>query len=147
MLDDGTHIKKLTVPHTLGGRLAKEGNPAADRHPDRARLLRVLGTPSVPEFDRWEERAVAGHRYVLSTDGVLNALTADDLRTALEALRGVPPELAARTLIDTVLNRRDRQQLDNLTVVIADVSQKVDNSRSSSSAGADSAGRQLAIGR
>jgi pSer/pThr/pTyr-binding forkhead associated (FHA) protein len=147
--DDGSHIKTLTVPHTLGSRLARDGNPLADRHPDRARLLRVLGMPSVPEFDQWEERAVAGHRYVLSTDGLLNAMNTDELNAALVKLRGVRPEQAARILIDAVLHgsAAARKALDNLTVVIADVSQRVDSSRSLPAAAADSTQHQVAIRR
>lgn len=131
LLDDGKHIKTLTVPHTLGGRLASEGNPAAARHPDRARLLRVLGTAAVPEFDQWEQRAVVGHRYVLSTDGVLNAMSEDELHEALVQLRGVRPDAAAKILVDSVLqgSNANRSKLDNLTVVIADVRQSVDNSQ------------------
>lgn len=149
LLDDGNHIKTLTVPHTLGGRLAREGNPAAARHPDRARLLRVLGMPSVPEFDQWEERAVIGHRYVLSTDGILHAMSADELNDALVQLRDVRPERAARILVDVVLHSSStaRSRLDNMTVIIADVSQKVDNSRSDPSEGAHSPQRHAAIER
>ncbi|WP_083888183.1 FHA domain-containing protein [Nocardia asiatica] len=121
VLDSGTHIRELTVVHTYGRELAEKHHPEASRHPDRGRLVRGIGLEDA-QPDLWEEEAVVGHRYVLSTDGILRALGSRRLTEALIKLRQHPPQTAADTLI-SLAQQSDvpPEALDNLTVAIADV--------------------------
>ncbi|WP_162958262.1 FHA domain-containing protein [Nocardia yunnanensis] len=122
ILDDGVQLRELTVPHTLGAQLARKDHPEARRHPERGRLLRGIGLPDAAP-DLWCENAVAGQRYILSTDGIVKALGPNRLAAALAGLRHNDPPVAAAALIDLALRSTGiaPQQMDNLTVVIADV--------------------------
>jgi serine/threonine protein phosphatase PrpC len=118
VVDDGMRIRTLTVPHTLGAKMGGDAD-----HPERARLLRAIGLPNTAEVDVWEERAVAGHRYVLSTDGLLDALGQEVLYAAIRELRGLPPQNVADSLVQLGCQQSQVPEgsLDNLTVVVADV--------------------------
>ncbi|GAA1028181.1 hypothetical protein GCM10009557_12310 [Virgisporangium ochraceum] len=124
IVDDGVRLTVLTQPHNLGGQLAAEGNPAAGRHPERDRLVRAFGLPE-SQSDAWTHRAAAGNRYILTTDGIPTALGPDRFIRALGALRRRTPHDAARALIDVAGREAviPPGDIDNLTVVIADVVQ------------------------
>jgi serine/threonine protein phosphatase PrpC len=123
VLDDGIQLRPLTTAHTLGAQLASRGNPASARHPDRDRLLRAIGLHKMGSVDSWNERAVIGHRYVLTTDGLTKALSFDQFARLLQRKRGTSPQHLAESLV-TAASRTARipaSDIDNLTVVVADV--------------------------
>lgn len=123
IVDDGTQLRHLTTAHTLGSHLASQGNPASARHPERARLLRAIGLHKVADVDAWDERAVLGNRYVLSTDGLIDALGIDQFTRLLLRMRGTDPQQTAAILVDLGLegSRVPAEEVDNLTVVVADI--------------------------
>jgi serine/threonine protein phosphatase PrpC len=123
LVDDGTQIMQLTTPHTLGAELARQGNPASAHHPERAGLLRAIGLHDNTETDIWSQPALIGSRFILTTDGLINALGLKKLFRHLEEMRGDAPEQVAETLIGRALRHPagSAAALDNLTVVVADI--------------------------
>jgi len=122
LVDDGTQIRQLTTPHTLGAELARQGNPASAHHPERAGLLRAIGLHDRTEADMWSQPALIGSRFILTTDGLINALGLKKLFRYLEQMRGDDPEQVAEALIGRALQHpADSAALDNLTIVVADL--------------------------
>jgi len=121
LLDDGIRLRLLTTAHTLGAHLSSQDNPASKHHPDRSRLLRALGMNRNADVDSWDERAMAGHRYVLSTDGLVNALGMDRFGECLVQARGRVPQEVADLLVDAGLKAGRDKTIDNLTIVVADI--------------------------
>lgn len=121
LLDDGIRLRLLTTAHTLGEYLSSQDNPASKHHPDRSRLLRALGMNKNADVDSWDERAVVGHRYVLSTDGLINALGMDRFGECLVQARGRDPQEVADLLVDAGLREGHTKTVDNLAIVVADI--------------------------
>jgi protein phosphatase len=121
LLDDGIRLRLLTTAHTLGARLSGQDNPASKHHPDRSRLLRALGMNKNADVDSWDERAMIGHRYVLSSDGLINALGMDRFGECLVQARGFDVQQVADLLVDAGLKEGRAKTLDNLTIVVADI--------------------------
>ncbi|MDQ3403867.1 MAG: protein phosphatase 2C domain-containing protein [Actinomycetota bacterium] len=113
-------IQVLTSAHTLAAELVSAGHLTEEegaRHPNRAALVRAVGMESSIRPDVWERPAVAGDRYLLSSDGLTDALGAD-LSTWLDRLRTADATQCAETLVRSACEAGAR---DNVTVVIADV--------------------------
>jgi serine/threonine protein phosphatase PrpC len=123
LVDDGIQIRQLTTPHTLGAELARQGNPASAHHPERAGLLQAIGLHDKTEADMWSQPALIGSRFILTTDGLIDALGLKKLFRYLEQMRGDDPEQVAEALIDRALQHPagSTAALDNLTVVVADI--------------------------
>ena len=121
LLDDGIRLRLLTTAHTLGAHLGSQDNPASKHHPDRSRLLRALGMHKDADVDSWDERAVAGHRYVLSTDGLIDALGMDRFGECILQARGRDPQDVADLLVDAGIEEGRAKSIDNLTIVVADI--------------------------
>jgi serine/threonine protein phosphatase PrpC len=123
MVDDGVQVRRLTEAHTVGARLAMDGNPAAENHPDRARLVRAIGLTPQVESDLWHEPATTGQRFVLSTDGLVQTLGLREFTRLVAECREFDPQLAANTLLRAGLVKANKPDIviDNLTVVVADV--------------------------
>ncbi|MBH0775507.1 FHA domain-containing protein [Nocardia bovistercoris] len=121
LVDDGFELRELTVAHTFGKELAIKNHPEAGRHPDREKLVKGIGLED-GKPDLWEERAIVGHRYILSTDGILRALGRRQLIESLANVRHQPPQMAAETVI-ALAQQSDLppEVLDNMTIAIADV--------------------------
>ena len=82
-------------------------------------LSRVLGVfPEPAEVDTWEYEAVAGHRYLLTSDGLTGELTDEEIAEVLRSFE--EPADAAGELVQQANDRGGR---DNITVVVADISQ------------------------
>jgi serine/threonine protein phosphatase PrpC len=123
MMDDGIRLRLLTTAHTLGAHLSNRDNPASKHHPDRSRLLRALGMHKDADADTWDERAVPGNRYVLTTDGLIDALGMDRFSECVLSMRGSDPQQLADRLVDSGLRASGipAKGIDNLTVVVADI--------------------------
>jgi serine/threonine protein phosphatase PrpC len=123
MMDDGIRLRLLTTAHTLGAHLSNQDNPASKHHPDRSRLLRALGMHKDADADTWDERAVPGNRYVLTTDGLIDALGMDRFSECVLGMRGSDPQQLADRLVDSGLRASGipAKGIDNLTVVVADI--------------------------
>ncbi len=82
-------------------------------------LSRVLGVfPEPAEVDTWEYEAVAGHRYLLTSDGLTGELTDEEIAEVLRS-SGEPADAAG----ELVRQANDRGGRDNITVVVVDITQ------------------------
>lgn len=123
LVDDGVRIRQLTSPHTLDVELIRQGSPSALHNSERSRLARAIGFAETSEIDSWSEPALIGMRFILTTDGIINALGVKRLLRSLERLRNDPPQRVA----DAVISFAEQDfadsavPLDNLTMVVADV--------------------------
>lgn len=104
---DHTVIEELHV----GGLLSEE---EMKRHPDKARLLKAVGGPRPPSITLGEETALAtGDYLLLCTDGLWEALTADELSGFLKYKsleEGVEEMLLAA-------ENRMKKKADNLSAI------------------------------
>ncbi len=83
-------------------------------------LSRAIGVfPESPEVDTWEYEAVAGHRYLLSSDGLTNEL--DDAEIAKVLIDYSDPAEASEEL---VRRANEHGGKDNITTVVADLSKR-----------------------
>ena len=132
LVDDGTQIRQLTTPHTVGAELARQGNPASVRHPERGGLLHAIGLHDKTEADAWSEPAVIGSRFVLTTDGLIDALGLKKLFRYLEQMRGDDPQQVADAVITYALRHTadSMASLDNLTIVVADIVEQLASEQS-----------------
>jgi serine/threonine protein phosphatase PrpC len=123
LVDDGARIRQLTSPHTLGSELFRQGSPGAVRNSERSSLARAIGFAETSEVDTWSEPALAGNRFILTTDGLVNALGFKRLLRSLERVRGDTPQHAADSIIGNARKHfaESAASLDNLTVVVADI--------------------------
>ncbi|CRK61765.1 Serine/threonine phosphatase PPP [Alloactinosynnema sp. L-07] len=111
---------RTTQGHTLAAELVAAGHltpEEATRHPHRAALVRAVGLDGEIEPDLWTRPATIGDRYVLSSDGLTDAL-GDTVEDRLAELAAVSPKDCAAALVRLALAADAR---DNVTVVVADV--------------------------
>lgn len=111
------HVLSRTRDHTVieelhvGGLLSEE---EMKRHPDKARLLKAVGGPRPPSITLGEETALAtGDCLLLCTDGLWEALTADELSGFLKYKsleEGVEEMLLAA-------ENRMKKKADNLSAI------------------------------
>ncbi|PPK65864.1 FHA domain-containing protein [Actinokineospora auranticolor] len=117
----GLHIGDGTVIVQLGAEL----EDLVEAHSSTAvgsgaggKLLRAVGLDETIRPDRWDRPARLGQRYLLASDGLVNALGHQPLRRALVRLRADEPRECVRRLLELA----DRAgAADNVTVVVADV--------------------------
>jgi protein phosphatase len=111
----GGVLTLLTHDHTWVRSLVDDGRltpEEAAEHPDRARLVRALGTG---EPDVHQRRAVPGDRYLLCTDGVATVL---DEATLHRELGGDSPSEAVEGLLAAV---RSAGAPDNAACAVLDL--------------------------
>ncbi|UWR21188.1 PP2C family serine/threonine-protein phosphatase [Sulfitobacter sp. S190] len=114
---DGT-LRQLTADHSVVADLVALGElswPEARHHPQRHVVKRAVGAQANLDLGTVTGTLRQGDRYVLSTDGLHNAL---DLEAILGDLRDTPSEEVAETLLKAAL---DGEGEDNITVIVIDV--------------------------
>ena len=115
LVRDGT-TTQLTHDHTLAEELARRGAVApgeVEGHAQRHVLTRALGVAEAIEVDSADEALRSGDTLVLTTDGLHNAVPAEELGLVVRAA----PDLdhACRTLVGLA---NARGGMDNATVVV-----------------------------
>jgi protein phosphatase len=121
LLQTGARTETLTREHTLATELVEARQMSAREMrmlPERGTLLRAIGLSDEIAADFWRREAMPGDRYVLASDGLLNALGMEDVQKALRALRAFGPDVCAHELVNNALRVRAS---DNVTVVVADI--------------------------
>lgn len=114
----GDHLDQLTIDHSevqellIGGVITPE---QAQVHPRRNIITRALGSDPLPVADRWLVPAVAGDRYLLCTDGLVNELSEERISDLLAI---ADPQAAASALVAEADEAGGR---DNITAVVIDV--------------------------
>ncbi len=115
----GGELIQLTNDHSVAEELVARGElteAEAAVHPHRHILTRALGVGPEVEVDAWEIHPVQGDRYLLSSDGLTNEISADRLATALA--RTADPQDVAEALVRMA---NEHGGNDNITVVVVDV--------------------------
>lgn len=115
----GGVLTQVSDDHSLVGDLVRAGELTRDeasRHPQRNILTRALGIEVEVMVDTWELVPVAGDRYVLCSDGLVNEV---DDATMADLLAGTPdPQDAANALVEVAVATGGH---DNVTVMVVDV--------------------------
>lgn len=125
LLNSNGVVRALTHAHvaSYGAERSRDAFAPYDHELDFA--LGDVRSRAVPE--EWAEVAVAGDRYLLTTDGLIKAYGSDArhvLESALtnrELLRLSPRQVAERILSDARTSVEPGQKLDNITVVVVDI--------------------------
>lgn len=115
----GDHFTQLTFDHSLVAELTRAGQlteEEAARHPQRNVLTRALGVDSEVAVDRWVFPAVAGQRYMLCSDGLVNEVSDEAIESALRSIEN--PSSVADELVHMANDAGGR---DNVTVLVVDV--------------------------
>jgi PPM family protein phosphatase len=124
----GGELKQITADHTFVQRLVDSGRITVEEaavHPRRSVLMRVLGdVDATPEIDTMVERAEAGDRWLVCSDG-LSSYVPEDRITAALASDGDAEEVADRLVKESL----DQGAPDNVTVVVVDIDGTGDSAR------------------
>ncbi len=118
LLRDG-ELFRITDDHTYVQSLVDEGKLSPEEaasHPQRALLVRALGSPGQAQVDISLRSAAAGDRYLLCSDGLSAVVDQAAIRSALEA--AAEPEQVVQQLIDLAYGAGAP---DNIACVVADV--------------------------
>lgn len=110
----GDTLLRLTRDHTIVEEMRRIGlvdQAGAERHSRRHLLTRTIGGDATVRVDVSSGPVQAGDCFVLTTDGIYEHLTPEDVRDAFTSL---PPSAAAAACVDDA-NRRGGY--DNLTVL------------------------------
>ena len=125
LMSDG-ELTQVTEDHSLVATLERQGRLSraeAAVHPQRNILTRALGIDANVMVDSWEILPVIGDRYLICSDGLFNEV--DDNRLAATLRRLADPSEAARELVRLANEAGGR---DNITCVVVDVVEVVDDS-------------------
>jgi len=110
----GQAVRQLTTDHSLAGELARRGAPVeTEAHAQRHVLTRVLGTAPDVEIDCVPAALSAGDVLVLTTDGLHNAVPAEEIGAVVRA--APDPEDACRTLLGLA---NARGGVDNASAIV-----------------------------
>lgn len=112
-------LARLTTDHTVVAELLRHGEllaEVADTHPHRNVLTRAVGVGPRVEADYAGVSCDRGDRFLLCTDGLVDALPDKDLRAGLAA--GGEPRAAAESLVASAVGRGAE---DNVTAMVVDV--------------------------
>jgi len=115
----GGQLRRATVDHSYVQELVSTGHITeheARSHPRRNIVTRALGIEPTVRVDTWVLPFVAGDRYVLCSDGLVDEVDDTDIATIL--LSTPDPEAAADALVAAANANGGR---DNVTVVVVDV--------------------------
>ncbi|WP_345038154.1 Stp1/IreP family PP2C-type Ser/Thr phosphatase [Streptomyces sannanensis] len=118
LLRDGL-LTQITQDHTWVQRLVDEGRiteEEATTHPQRALLMRALGSGDHVEPDLSIREVRAGDRYLICSDGLSGVVSHQTMEEALASYQG--PQETVQELINLALRGGGP---DNITVIIADV--------------------------
>ncbi len=110
------HLEQLTDDHSYVAELVRRGQIEPDEaavHPYRNMLTRAVGVGETVEVDRWVIEPVAGDRYLLCSDGLVNEV--DDTEIAATVGAAADPSEIAGRLIELANSHGGR---DNITVVV-----------------------------
>ena len=114
-----TDMTQISDDHSLVAELTRAGQlteAEAAHHPQRNVLTRALGVDDEVAVDRWVFPVLAGERYLLCSDGLINEVS--DLAIEHILRQAAEPEQAAERLVDMANASGGR---DNITVVVVDV--------------------------
>ena len=115
----GGQLRRVTIDHSYVQELVSTGHITeyeARSHPRRNIVTRALGIEPNVRVDTWVLPFVAGDRYVLCSDGLVDEV--DDLEIAELLLTNPGPQAAAEALVTAANGHGGR---DNVTVVVVDV--------------------------
>ncbi|MDF3300974.1 Stp1/IreP family PP2C-type Ser/Thr phosphatase [Streptomyces tropicalis] len=118
LLRDGV-LTQITQDHTWVQRLVDEGRiteEEATTHPQRALLMRALGSGEHVEPDLSIREVRAGDRYLICSDGLSGVVSHQTMEEALASYQG--PQETVQELIQLALRGGGP---DNITVIVADV--------------------------
>ncbi|MDO0926819.1 Stp1/IreP family PP2C-type Ser/Thr phosphatase [Streptomyces sp. TG1A-8] len=118
LLRDGV-LTQITQDHTWVQRLVDEGRiteEEASTHPQRALLMRALGSGEHVEPDLSIREVRAGDRYLICSDGLSGVVSHQTMQEALSSYQG--PQETVQELIQLALRGGGP---DNITVIVADV--------------------------
>ncbi|MER6977668.1 Stp1/IreP family PP2C-type Ser/Thr phosphatase [Streptomyces carpinensis] len=118
LLRDGV-LTQITQDHTWVQRLVDEGRiteEEASTHPQRALLMRALGSAEHVEPDLSIREVRAGDRYLICSDGLSGVVSHQTMEETLASYQG--PQETVQELIQLALRGGGP---DNITVIIADV--------------------------
>ncbi len=118
LLRDGA-LRQLSADHSQIELYVKLGLIARDQaanHPLSNIVTRAVGTHEALDLDRDTIEAQAGDRFLLCSDGLYRHVTHEEIASLLSTGSA---SSAAQSLVDLTL---DRGALDNVTVVLIDVS-------------------------
>jgi serine/threonine protein phosphatase PrpC len=111
LIQEDIEPMNLVQTHSVAG-------PALPTGVAGAQLLRAVGLEHSLEPDSWKRVAKRGQRYVLASDGLVNALGPNRLHSALVHLRSRQPRECVHMLLDVAVKAGAP---DNVTVIVADV--------------------------
>lgn len=118
LLRDGV-LTQITQDHTWVQRLVDEGRiteEEATTHPQRALLMRALGSGEHVEPDLSIREVRAGDRYLICSDGLSGVVSHQTMEETLASYQG--PQETVQELIQLALRGGGP---DNITVIVADV--------------------------
>lgn len=111
----GPQFVQMTRDHTMVQDLVDRGtlHPSeAETHPMSHVLSRAVGTEAVLRYDSLVDRAVAGDRYLLCSDGLSKVVSDDQVAAILST--GTIDSAAERLIAETL----ERGAPDNTTVIV-----------------------------
>ncbi|MEU6403923.1 Stp1/IreP family PP2C-type Ser/Thr phosphatase [Streptomyces sp. NPDC046985] len=118
LLRDGV-LTQITQDHTWVQRLVDEGRiteEEATTHPQRALLMRALGSSEHVEPDLSVREVRAGDRYLICSDGLSGVVSHQTMEETLASYQG--PQETVQELIQLALRGGGP---DNITLIVADV--------------------------
>ncbi|PZG87100.1 protein phosphatase [Streptomyces sp. NTH33] len=118
LLRDGV-LTQITQDHTWVQRLVDEGRiteEEATTHPQRALLMRALGSGDHVDPDLSIREVRAGDRYLICSDGLSGVVSHQTMEETLASYQG--PQETVQELIQLALRGGGP---DNITVIVADV--------------------------
>ena len=120
LMRDG-ELRQVTVDHSFVQELVDTGQLSADaarHHPRRNIVTRALGIEPDVQVDSWRLPIVAGDRYILCSDGLVDEVDDDDIAEIVATHSD--PHACAEALVERANANGGR---DNVTVVIVDVTE------------------------
>ena len=115
----GDELKQVSADHSYVQELLSEGLITAEEariHPRRNIVTRALGIEGDVNADSWVLPMVAGDRYVLCSDGLVDEVDDEEIATILRI--SINPQVAADHLVRVANEHGGR---DNTTVVVVDI--------------------------
>ena len=113
----GDRLTQLTTDHSFVQEMIEEGEltpEAALTHPLRSVLTRAVGTQEpLEEAEIRILDAAPGDRFLLSSDGLHDMVSSDEITTILRS--GIEPKQSAERLLDAALRHGGR---DNITIIV-----------------------------
>ena len=112
-------LERITRDHSFVEDLIEQGRitrTEARTHPQRNIVTRALGIEPDVEIDAFEVFVVAGDRFVLCSDGLVDEVEDSDIAEVLASVDD--PKMAAKQLVELAVDAGGR---DNITVLVAEV--------------------------